>query len=132
MRLTALVMMAAVLTSWAGVPAYAHHSTGLFDSHLIVEISGTVAEFRWLNPHAAIVIVGTTKDGAQGKWTVEMMAPTAMMDAGWTHDTLAIGDRITVFAHPLRDPAAANPQRLLYAGVILPDHRRLGDSDWLR
>lgn len=121
-------ILVAALTLWVGVPpADAHHSTGLFDSHKVVEISGTVARFRWINPHASIVIDGGAAGGSQDEWIVEMMAPTAMMDEGWRQDSVAIGDRITVFAHPLREGASVGgAQRLLYAGIILADRRTLG------
>jgi len=130
MKRRALGIIAAALTLWAGVPpAAAHHSTGLFDGQRLIEISGTVAQFRWINPHASIVIDGRTAQGLQGQWIIEMMAPTAMMDEGWRHDSVAVGDRVTVFAHPLREPASATgTPRMLYAGIILADRRTLGHT----
>jgi hypothetical protein len=134
MRRMARSMMTAAVTVWIGIStAWAHHSTGLFDGHAIVKISGTVAEFRWINPHASIVIEGGTAESSQGKWIVEMMAPTAMMDEGWRRDSLSIGDRVTVFAHPLRNPAEVNGiTRVLYSGIVLPDHTILGQIRALR
>ncbi len=131
MRPLAVAILAAAVSAWTtGLPAYAHHSTGLFDSGSIVKITGTVAEFRWINPHASIVIEGAPAGAPPGKWIVEMMAPTAMMDEGWRPDSLAIGDHITVYAHPLRNPATVKAgQRLLYAGIVLPNRRTLGHID---
>jgi Family of unknown function (DUF6152) len=124
-------MLSAAASAWMSVaPASAHHSTGLFDGHSLLKLSGTVVQFRWINPHASIVINGGTEDGRRGTWVVEMMAPTAMMDEGWRRDSLAVGDRVTVFAHPLRNPQAANvSQPVLYAGIVLANHRTMGHID---
>lgn len=130
MKHRVLGILAAALTLWAAVPpAQGHHSTGLFDGQRLIEISGTVAQFRWINPHASIVIDGGTAQGLHGQWIIEMMAPTAMMDEGWRHTSVAVGDRVTVFAHPLREAASAtDTRRVLYAGIILADRRTLGHT----
>jgi Family of unknown function (DUF6152) len=131
MRPLAVAILAAAVTACTTVlPAYAHHSTGLFDNRSIVKITGTVVEFHWINPHASIVVEGGPGGAPWGKWTVEMMAPTAMMDEGWRNNSLAIGDNVTVFAHPWRNPVTADDsRRLLYTGILLPHRRTLGHVD---
>jgi hypothetical protein len=76
------------------------------------------------------VVEGTVKDAVlKVRWAVEMQAPNAMMEQGWARDTLAIGDRVTIIANPLRrEDAAAGAIRLLYVGVILPSGKSPGQT----
>jgi hypothetical protein len=118
-----------VLAVLAGSPpASAHHSIAAFDGQQTVKVTGIVKEFQWMNPHAAVVVEGTAKDGlVKVRWAVEMQAPNAMMEQGWARDTLAIGDRVTIVANPLRrEDTSAGVIRLLYVGVILPSGKSLG------
>jgi hypothetical protein len=109
-------------------PASAHHSVVAFNGEQTVKVTGVVTEFQWMNPHVTIVVEGTAKDAVlKVRWAVEMQAPNAMMEQGWARDTLAIGDRVTIVANPLRRAdAAADAIRLLYVGVILPSGKSLG------
>jgi hypothetical protein len=92
-----------------------------------VKIEGTVAEFRWINPHAYIEIDGVgAGETTTNRWSVEMQAPNSMSGDGWKRDTLAAGNKVTVFANPLRTADAAGRRRALYAGIVLPDGRTLG------
>jgi hypothetical protein len=120
-----------VLALLAGSPPVsAHHSVAAFDGQQTVKVTGIVKEFQWLNPHVTVVVEGTAKDAAlKVRWAVEMQAPNAMMEQGWARDTLAIGDRVTIVANPLRrEDAAAGAIRLLYVGVILPSGKSLGQT----
>ena len=88
--------------------AFAHHSVAVFDGRRVVKIEGTVAEFRWINPHAYIEIDGIgAGETAAGHWSVEMQAPNSMSGEGWKRDTLTAGSKVTVYANPLRSPDAA-------------------------
>lgn len=110
------------LAMLAITPVAAHHSIAIFDGGRIESITGTITGFRWINPHASFEV-----EVAGGRWLVEMSAPGALMAEGWQRDTLAIGDRVAVFVHPLREPMReAERHRGLYAGILLPDGRRLG------
>jgi hypothetical protein len=107
----------------------AHHSIAIFDPRTVVTITGTVMEFRWTNPHAYIQVEGVADgEAVPARWNVEMSAPNSMMDEGWTRDTLKAGDRVTVFANPLREVAHPYPghRRVLYVRVTLPDGSSLG------
>ena len=111
--------------------ASAHHSIAAFDGQQTVRVTGIVKEFQWLNPHVTVVVEGTAKTAKEAvlnvRYAVEMQAPNAMMQQGWARDTLAIGDRVTIVANPLRrEDAAAGAIRLLYVGVTLPSGKSLG------
>ena len=47
-RMTFLAAVAALAASGA---ALAHHSTAMFDFQKTIEVTGTVKDFQWTNPH---------------------------------------------------------------------------------
>jgi hypothetical protein len=123
---TAIAIAAATLGTSA---AFAHHSLTKFDGNRVIKIVGTITAFRWVNPHVSLKIDGTTESGAPGSWTIEMSAPGVLMTDGWTGDSIANDDKVTLFVNPPRE-AVAGPdgsQRALYVGIILADGRTLGD-----
>jgi hypothetical protein len=84
------------------VPLLAHHGTGTYDSTKSVTLSGTVTEFAFTNPHAALYF--DVKD-AQGKivnWAIEMNSPGILTRAGWTKRTFKAGDQITITVRPAK------------------------------
>jgi hypothetical protein len=124
--------IAATAAALAAIPAAAHHSTAAFDTSRVVKIEGTITQFRWINPHASIKIDGVTEgDDADGLWTVEMTAPNILINQGWTRTVLKVGDKVTMFANPLRNQVVLNDGSTgsLYVGVILADGQKLGRTD---
>ena len=120
----------ALLAVTLAVPgASAHHSLTKFDGNRVVKIEGTITAFRWVNPHVSLKIDGTAEGGAPGSWAIEMNAPGVLMTDGWTRDSLATADKVTVFVNPPREAVAApdGSRRALYVGIILADGRTLGD-----
>ena len=84
------------------LPLLAHHGTGTYDSTKSVTLSGTVTEFAFTNPHAALYF--DVKD-AQGKvvnWAIEMNSPGVLTRAGWTKRTFKAGDQITITVRPAK------------------------------
>jgi hypothetical protein len=98
-----------------GDAALAHHSFSMFEYGSSVELDGTVQEFRYVNPHAFIVLKVKGKDGRVETWTLEGQ-PTAMLEReGWTRATLKPGDQVRMTVAPLRSGAAGGqwtPQEL--------------------
>jgi hypothetical protein len=124
------VMVAAVLAST--LPAFAHHSTGAFDTSKVVAIEGKVTQFRWINPHASIKVDGKASDGhPAGVWTVEMTAPNVLTNSGWKRTSLKEGDKVTMYVNPLRNAITLKDgsQGGLYVGAILADGTKLGRTD---
>ena len=87
----------------ASASAQAHHSRAMFDLQRPVELTGTVREFQFTNPHCYIQLLVTNSRGAQEEWSVEMGAPSHLRGAGWKKTTLRSGDRIKVTIAPLRN-----------------------------
>ena len=86
-------------------PVAAHHATSMFDHATTVTITGTVTEVHWTNPHVAIYVNGTFKEGAAPTtWLLEMTSPGNLVRAGgWTRTSVKPGDKVTVDLSPLRD-----------------------------
>lgn len=84
-------------------PAYVHHSGAMFDLTKEVDVSGTVLEFHWSNPHANFKISAVNPTGDAEVWAVEMNSPNNLVREGWKRTTLKPGDKVTVTVRPLRD-----------------------------
>ncbi len=55
-RVSVSVLGAALLAGLMGLSglAFAHHSGAMFDTAKKVDVSGTIIDFNWSNPHAKI------------------------------------------------------------------------------
>ena len=94
-------LLGAVLVT-TGDNALAHHSFAVFEYGTSIQIEGTVQEFKYVNPHAFIILKVKGKDGRVETWTLEGQ-PTAMLERdGWTNRTLKPGDQIKATISPLR------------------------------
>ncbi len=81
----------------------AHHSMAGFDANKQVTIEGTVTQVNWTNPHSLFYVEGKVAgatDAPVKKWIFEGPAPTGLMKAGWTKESLNIGDKITAVGNP--------------------------------
>ena len=88
----------------AAYPVAAHHSTTMFDREKVIQLSGTVKELHWTNPHVAIFIDNSAAQGAApGLWVIELTSPGNLVRSGWTRTVVKPGDKVTADIHPLRD-----------------------------
>jgi DNA/RNA endonuclease YhcR with UshA esterase domain len=101
-------------------PAFAHHSTSMYDMENPVTITGTVKRFEWTNPHAYIIMTVRDEVGKKDvEWAVEMMSLNHLKSYGWMHTTVKPGDVITCTGGPAR-----SGQTTMIASLIkLPDGR---------
>ena len=84
------------------IPAAAHHSQAAFyDSSKKVEVTGTVADFIFKNPHI-VIVVDAAEQGQKVQWQVEMGSTTIMTRQGWTPASIRKGDSIKVVGQPSR------------------------------
>lgn len=99
----------ALVTIAVCVPALAHHNLqASFDTSQQIDIEGVITEYRFINPHAAIVMDVATENGSTERWIAEGGAVSVLQRNGWTGDEFAPGDRIRVKGNP-----AKNGSRLL-------------------
>ncbi len=115
-RLAAALGLASVLAA-APAPAFAHHSSAMFDAAVQMQLTGVVREFKWSNPHAWIELDVTAEDGATTMWAIEMQPPNMLLRHGWTRRSLSPGDQVQIVVNPLRDGAPGGT----FVNVTLPD-----------
>jgi hypothetical protein len=89
----------------SGLTANAHHSRAHFDQQKTIEIEGTVTEVSWRSPHVYLQVEAQNAAGVEETWTLEGHSIPGQMRVGWQRDSVQVGDRAVVVAHPNRDPA---------------------------
>jgi len=79
-------------------PIVAHHSFAAeFDASKPFKMTGTVTKVEWMNPHTYFYIdVMDEKTNKVANWGMEMGSPNGLMRAGWTRNTMKVGDKVTV------------------------------------
>src|ERR1700734_3804478 len=97
-----LSIFLAILVS-AG-PALAHPSFAAeFDADKPVQIAGAVTKVEWLNPHARFYVDVKDDQGNVINWNIELGPPLILQRLGWRHNSLKIGDQVTVEGYSARD-----------------------------
>jgi hypothetical protein len=109
-----------LLVALLGFPALtvAHHSRANFAADTTVEISGTLQEFVWRNPHVYLKIDAPDASGEPQSWLIEAHSITGMKGHGWSKETLSPGAQVTVVGRPDRNP---NKRYVLMSYVQMAD-----------
>ena len=119
----AIVLSVALIAASA---ARGHHN---FAAHYrqdeMIEISGVVREFRFVNPHVRVYLEVAADGGETETWMAEGDASVALRRSGWTEDQLKPGDRITIVGNPARTGA----NMLGWESVRLADGTDIGGGD---
>ena len=122
MRMKMIGLAGVAALALAG-PALAHHSFAMLDATKTVEMTGTVKEFQWTNPHSWLQVVVTDETGKDVEWSLEMGSPGALARSGWRPRTVAPGDAVTVTLHPLKDGSSGGQ----FLTATLPDGTVMGE-----
>lgn len=103
--------------------AFAHHSGAGFNAAEIKEISGTIKEFQFTNPHTWIQVIVTNDDGEQQEWSVEWGSPNALARRGVRPSTFPAGAEVTMRIHPMQNGSPAGG----FVGARFGDGSTVGD-----
>ncbi len=94
----------ALLAALVPVVCSAHHSRANFDDTSVVELTGTIVDYAWRNPHVYFEIQADDDTGVSRTWLVEAHSVTGMRGQGWGPDTLVPGTEVTISGQPDRNP----------------------------
>ena len=127
-------MVLAALT--VALPVAAHHSFAMFDFSKTMTVKGTVTEFRWTNPHVALLVQLDPQAGAsQEVWSMELTSPGNLTRGGWTRHSFKPGDRIELVFNPLRDGrhgGAFDKATILATGQVISSDLRAAEKPGLQ
>ncbi len=99
---------------FAAGTASAHHSFQMFDMQRSVTLEGRLTDFDLTNPHAYLTLEVTNELGEIDVWEIETVAGSALRRRGIEDITFAVGERLSIDAHPPR-----NAERRLAAGEVI-------------
>ena len=117
---TALKTRRATLTAPANNASYNTGATITLSANA-ADSDGTVTQVQWRNPHTYFYVDVADEKGAVHNWALELGSPNGLTRAGWTRDTLKIGDTITVEGSRARD----NSYKANASNVKLANGKRL-------
>lgn len=125
MTRTKVYTIAALLVASAfsvGAPLGAHHSAAMFDNTKTTEVTGTVKELQWTNPHIWIQVNVDKTAGAKEEWSFEGGSPNSLSRQGWRKTSFTPGQAVTVRFNPMRDGTHAGQ----FVGAKFADGKTIG------
>src|SRR4030095_10207434 len=108
MKTTTTLAVLSLVMAFAS-PSRAHHSAAAFDTQKDVKVSGSVTQYRYANPHVYLTIQIKKDDGSTASMEVEAGAASVLNGLGFTKNSIAVGDQVTIVGNPAR----SNPNALL-------------------
>ena len=104
LRSAGVLMLAVLGLLVTAAPTLAHHSFAAeFDASKPLKLTGTVTKLEWTNPHTWFFVDVKGEDGKITNWGFEMGSPNGLMRAGWTRNSMKVGDTVTVEASRAKD-----------------------------
>jgi len=105
--------------------ALGHHSAAMFDNQKVKELTGTIKEFQWKNPHVWIQVYVQNGNGVKEEWSVEGGGPNSLSRQGWRPTTFKPGDAVSIRVNPMKDGSAGGQ----FVGAKLADGTTIGNWD---
>jgi len=101
----------------------AHHSNAMFDKTQVREVTATVREFQWTNPHIWIQVLIENEDGEQEEWSIEGGGPNTLFRKGWRPNSFKPGEIVEFKMNPMLDGSNA----ALFRGARFSNGETLGN-----
>lgn len=116
---------------WVCCAADAHHSRSPFLLDETIQLEGVITEVSWRSPHVYFQIETSTESGEGATWTLEGHSIPGFLRLGWRQDSIEVGDRVVVLAHPNRVRektfamlySATLPEGTTYYAYAIPEGR---------
>ena len=103
------ISLSLVLT---GTPLLAHHSFAAeYDAKKPIKLKGIITKVDWMNPHVYFYIDVEDEKGNITNWAFEMGPPNGLQRAGWTRNTMKIGDEVIVDGSMAKDGSKSGNAR---------------------
>ena len=128
-RLVAAFVLAGGVLAVAS-PLLAHHGNAAYADTITEFKQATVTKVAWANPHALINFDAKNAKGEIVHMVVETAAPQALRLIGWSKDSVAPGDVVTVRMYVAKNgnPAGRLNKIILADGSELHDTQLGGDA----
>lgn len=97
------ISILAIAACLSGSAVMAHHSGAMFDETKMLKYQGTVSRWEWTNPHSFLYLMITGADGVAKEHQFETGSPNTMYRNGWRKDSFKPGDKVAIYAYPLRE-----------------------------
>jgi hypothetical protein len=122
MRLPHALPLVALLLALAAVRTSAHHAfSPVYDSKRTITVDGVVTQFRFVNPHAMMLMEVKDKTGKVVTWNVEFAGRLNLEEAGWNAQTIKAGEHVKVTGNP----AWESSQRMAFVKLVRADGTQL-------
>ena len=101
-KIARLVPACSLLAAFAA-PLLAHHSAAAFNTQQEVKVTGSITEYRYRNPHVYMMVRVKKADGSTAAVEVEAGAPSVLNPLGFTRNSIAVGDVVTIVGNPAKN-----------------------------
>jgi hypothetical protein len=96
----------------------AHHGTSTYDMNKEIQLTGTVKDWTFNNPHSWLWLNVTAPN--KEEWSIESAPPSYLGPRGWSASTLKAGETLSVLVSPLK----GEPRR----AILLEVKRASGET----
>jgi hypothetical protein len=79
-----------------------HHGTSTYDMEKEFQLTGTVKEWTFTNPHSWLWLKAAVSQKTIEEWSIGSAPPSYLSQRGWSSSTLKTGETVTVLVSPLK------------------------------
>lgn len=118
-KILALILLSNL---FAGYPAYSHHSNAMFEPENVIELTGTIKEFQFTNPHTWVQVLVENEKGETIEWSLEWGSPNNLGRQGIRPSTFPPGTAVVIKTRPMKDGSAGG----MFVGAKFSDGKTVG------